>query len=213
MNVPTRPSLIAMLGDPANPSAWEMFYAQYASLVIGFARDRGIDAEGARDVLQETMIVVMRKLPTFEYDPSRGRFSNWLLTIVSRKISEARRRRRTEPHLSLDESATEDVVAMDELVAQEDHPDADLERAWRLKLLEEAIQRVLSDPHTRPESVAVFRACALEGEPAADVAARFRLKPNAVYQIKNRLFARVQSLLEDLEEGMSMDTHADEDTP
>jgi DNA-directed RNA polymerase specialized sigma24 family protein len=61
--------------------------------------------------------------------------------------------------------------------------------------------------------VAVFRACALEGEPPAQVAERFQLKPNAVYQIKNRLFARVQTILGDLEEGTRTDANACEDMP
>jgi len=206
MNVVTRPSLLAKLSQPSDASAWELFYSQYAKLILGFAIDRGIDQEGARDVLQETMIVVMRKVPTFEYDPGRGRFSNWLLTIVDHKIREARRRKRAELYLSLDEAKEKNETGIDEVAAEDAQAEASLERAWRSKLLEEAIRLVLSDPHTRPESVAVFRACALDGEAPAEVALRFKLKPNAVYQIKNRL-DRGSAAVHGSDQGMRSASH------
>jgi RNA polymerase sigma-70 factor (ECF subfamily) len=199
MDLGTQRSLLERLSAAAAEGDWELFYAKYAAVILSFAQKQGLDEHGARDVLQETMLVVMRKLPQFSYDPAKGRFRNWLLSIVANKVREARRRAHSERFVSLDadaesgEGAREPAVAA---VAAEE-----LESSWRQSLLEEALRRLLEDPHTKPESVAVFRACAMEELPVAQVAAQFGLKENAVYQIKNRLMNRLRALLAELEEG------------
>ena len=40
-----------------------------------------------RDVLQNVFISVHRQIRRFEYDPERGLFRNWLITIVLRQIN------------------------------------------------------------------------------------------------------------------------------
>lgn len=199
MDIATQKSLLQRLSVASQEGDWELFYAKYAAVILSFAQKQGVDEHGARDALQETMLVVMRKLPQFSYDPAKGRFRNWLLGIVANKVREARRRAHAERFVSLDtesesgEHAREPAVGA---VAAEE-----LESSWRQSLLEEALRRLLEDPHTKPETVAVFRACALEERPVAEVAAQFALKENAVYQIKNRLMNRLRALLAELEEG------------
>ena len=147
-------------------------------------------------------MVVMRKLNGFDYDARQGRFRNWLLTIVSFKVREARRRAHVDRLLSMDAPAAEGGESWHERFASEEsQADGNLEATWRQSLLEAALKVVLTDPRTRPETVAVFRACALEGRPVAEVAAQFELKENAVYQIKNRMMARVTELITSMEEG------------
>lgn len=199
MDIATQKSLLERLSAASREGDWELFYTKYAAVIVSFAQKQGLEEHGARDVLQETMLVVMRKLPSFAYDPERGRFRNWLLSIVANKVREARRRTHAGRFVSLDagkesgETYPEPAVSA---VASEE-----LESSWRQSLLEEALRRLLEDPHTKAETVAVFRACALENRPVAEVAAQFGLKDNAVYQIKNRLMNRLRSLLAELEDG------------
>jgi DNA-directed RNA polymerase specialized sigma24 family protein len=40
--------------------------------VLGYARKLGLDDVSSQDVLQETMVALMRVLPGFQYDPRRG---------------------------------------------------------------------------------------------------------------------------------------------
>ena len=199
MDPGTQRSLLARLTAASAEGDWELFYAKYAAVIVSFAQKQGLDEHGARDVLQETMLVVMRKLPQFSYDPAKGRFRNWLLGIVANKVREARRRAKAERFVSLDADAESGEgtrePAVKALAAEE------LESSWRQSLLEEALKRLLQDPHTKPETVAVFRACAMEEQPVAAVAAKFGMNENAVYQIKNRLMNRLRAMIAELEEG------------
>jgi RNA polymerase sigma-70 factor (ECF subfamily) len=201
MDLGTQKSLLERLATAPREGDWELFYAKYAAVILSFAQKQGLEEHGARDALQETMIVLVRKLPTFTYDPAQGRFRNWLLTIVANKVREARRRAHAERLVSLDAQSADDTALHERLPAESMHGVEAVEAAWRQSLLEEALRRVLEDPHTKAETVAVFRACALEGRPVADVAAAFGLKENAVYQIKNRMMTRLRELLAELEAG------------
>lgn len=202
MDLATRLSLLERLKHGGANADWEHFYKKYSGVILSFARKRGLDEHGACDVLQETMMVVMRRIPTFEYDAAQGLFRNWLLTIVAHKVRESRRRSHVDRLLSMDALPAEGSESLHERLASEE-PGAseNLEDAWRQSLIDEALQRVLTDPRTKPETVAVFRACALEGRPVADVAAEFGLKENAVYQIKNRLMTRLNEIIAAMEGG------------
>lgn len=198
MDLATQASLLARLSSASREGDWELFYAKYAMVIVSFAQKQALDEHGARDVLQETMLVVMRKLPQFTYAPEKGRFRNWLLSIVANKVREARRRSRAHRLVSLEATESGEPLHEPSVEAQ---ASGELEAAWRQSLLEEALRRLLDDPHTKPETVAVFRASAMAGRPVAEVAAQFGLKENAVYQIKNRLLTRLRALLAELEDG------------
>ena len=145
-------------------------------------------------------MVVMRRLPSFEYQPERGRFRNWLLTIVVNKARNAKRRAHEDRMLSLDTSTDdEETTPLDRIASTAATADAQLDANWRQSLLEEALHRLLNDPRTQPETVAVFRAVAIDGRPVPEVAAEFNMKENAVYQIKNRLMTRLQGLVAEME--------------
>ncbi len=202
MDLATRLSLIERLKDAPGNADWQHFYTKYSAVILSFARRQGADDHTAEDVLQEAMMVVMRKLPTFDYDAQQGRFRNWLLTIVTHKVREARRRAHVDRMLSLDAPDGGDAEAWEEKFAAENPgAGAGVEEAWRQSLIEEALQRVLGDPRTKPETVEIFRAVALEGRPATEVAAQFGLKENAVYQIKNRMMTRLTEIVRAMENG------------
>ncbi len=199
MDLATQKSLLQRLSDASQDGDWEVFYAKYAAAIVSFAQKQGLDEHGARDVLQETMLMVIRKMPQFRYDPAQGRFRNWLLGIVANKVREARKRAKPGRFVSLDAETETGEKIREPAVASS--AAEDVEASWRQSLLEEAFRRLLEDPYTKPETVEVFRAVAMEGRAVGEVAAQFGLKDNAVYQIKNRLMNRLKALLAELEDG------------
>ena len=200
MDLATRLSLLHRLKEGSANADWEHFYKKYSAVILSFAQKQGLDEHSASDALQETMMVVMRKLPTFDYDAQKGRFRNWLLTIVANKVREARRRAHHDKLISMDGLPADGADSLHEKLATEEPGASEsVEDAWRQSLIEEALKLVLIDPRTRPETVDVFRACALEGRPVAEVAARFGLKENAVYQIKNRMMNRLKEFMAAME--------------
>src|SRR5271165_2382604 len=77
----TRPSLLLRLRNGSDADAWRTFIGIYAPLVYGFARRHGLQDADASDLTQEVSGEVCRAIRSFEYQPERGRFRDWLLVI------------------------------------------------------------------------------------------------------------------------------------
>jgi len=189
----TQETLIERLATQSLDRDWERFYRQYWAVILSFAQRQGLDQAAAGDVLQETMLLLMRKLPDFKYEPARGRFRNWLLTLVAGKVRDARKRAAAQPTLSLHEPGPNGSGALETtLAAPECGAAEDLDRAWQQAVAEEALRRIRCEPHIKPETLAVFQAYAVEGATAGEVATRFGIKENAVYQIRSRIVERLR---------------------
>lgn len=189
--ITTSESLLGRLKALDRHDAWQEFYRLYWGAILRYARKLGLDEHGAQEVLQETMVALMRILPGFAYDRRKGRFRNFLLTIVHRKSLAALRRTRRERDTRAPWEDGEDAQAVDE---REENGGADIEAraAWREALVAEAVRELRADPALEGHTFAVFEAYVLEKKSAAEVAAEFSLKPNAVYQIKDRLLRRIE---------------------
>jgi RNA polymerase sigma factor (sigma-70 family) len=187
--VETNESLLQRLRSGNAHEAWREFYDIYWGAILRYARKLGLNAHQSEDVLQETMVALMRILPDFAYDPGRGRFRNFLLTIVHRKSLAILRGTRRQAV-----TGSNDVAA--------DHPDLSVEgdsrlqteaiANWREAIYAEALRRLRDDAALGEGTFAIFHAYAIEEKPASDVARHFGVKENAVYQIKNRLLRRLQ---------------------
>lgn len=187
----TRTSLLERVSLSENP-AWEEFYSIYWGPIIRYARKLGLQESEAHDVLQETMVALMGILPKFQYDRKKGRFRNFLLTIVHRKCLAVHRKTKRKAEVALDAPQGEGGLApIDRLAGQAENMAPD-ESAWREALMLEAMKRLEADPRIKPDSLAAFRAYVVEGQAAADVATAFGIKENALYQIRSRLIKKLQ---------------------
>ena len=136
------------------------------------------------DIVQDAFLAVRSALPGFRYDPARGRFRAYLRSVVRNLVL---RRRESAARASRDAALFADLAgaggsgaAGGELALQ----------IWSL-----ALARVLRSGRFSPNTVAAFRRVALEETPVAAVAEEFKLKPNAVYQLKNRVLRAVAAEL------------------
>lgn len=190
----THRSLIDRLRDPDDHPTWMEFYKVYWEVVVRYGRKLGLSEADAHDVLQETMVALVRILPGFRYDPALGRFRNFLLTIVHRKALAALRRAARRPSISLDaEGQDGGTPLVDRLPAPPaaEPGAADRER-WRQAIVEKALGELRSNPDIGERTLAVFEAYGIRSRPCAEVAATFGIKENAVYQIRNRLLRQLQ---------------------
>lgn len=190
----TRSSLLERLKTSPAEADWETLYRTYCGVILGYARKVGLGEHAAEDVLQETMVTLMRLLPAFQYDPKRGKFRNFVFTITHRAAQVTLRRARRHHTISLDEAGDEDQPPLGDTLPDErtEAPSDGLEVNWRLSLQEEALRRLLSDPTVKGQTLGVFQAYVFERQPAEAVAARFGISKNNVFQIKNRLIKRLQ---------------------
>lgn len=93
--IPTRQSLLTRLKNWDDQEGWREFFETYWRLIYGVARKAGLNDAEAQDVVQETVIAIAKKMKTgqFKYDPLRGSFKAWLLTLTQWRISDQLRKR------------------------------------------------------------------------------------------------------------------------
>ena len=167
-------------GDDA--AEWARFVELYTPVIRQFATTReDIGATDADDVVQEIFVRLVNVLRAGTYRPEKGRFRAYLGAMVRRLLIDRHRR-------AIARGAGENVPAEDvELLSET--PDAAAYVDMRLATARHAaaVDHVLSRTMLDARTVAAYRAYALDGEPAAAVAARLGLTPNTLRQIKFRV--------------------------
>jgi len=196
----TRRTLLWRMRDPHAERAWEEFYQMYWAVIVRYAQKMGLNEAEAQDVLQETMMVLLRILPQFQYDPAKGKFRNFLLTIVRRKALAAWRRAAARGEVSFDTCPHDDGLSPADTLSDENivAPSDTDQRRWRESIQEQALQRIRDDASVQGRTWDVFQAYVLDQLPVAEVVQRFGMKKNAVYQIKNRMIKRLKEEVERL---------------
>src|ERR1700734_3990453 len=109
--LPTRQSLLSRLKDWDDQESWRSFFDAYWRLIYNAAIKSGLNDAEAQDVVQATLISVMKSMPHFQYDSTKGSFKGWLLSLTKWRIADQFRKRqraiepRTRPPTRSDESA------------------------------------------------------------------------------------------------------------
>ncbi|MFT5495550.1 MAG: RNA polymerase sigma factor (sigma-70 family) [Kiritimatiellia bacterium] len=186
------------LGDAEQD--WERFYYAYAEMIVRYARKLGLDENAANDVLQDTMVALMSALKKFEYDPRRGKFRSFLFTIVRRSTFRRINRNIRRKEVSTDAPFAENEGSLMDILAAPEGPtvsDQD-EQQWRQSIMEHCLDVIRSDPKVQKDTIDIFIAYVVEEASVKEVAQRFKLSENNVYQIKNRMMKRLQQEVEKL---------------
>ena len=170
----TPSSLIRRVRDPTDAESWREFVALYEPLLLSYVRSLGVPMEDARDVVQDVFARLVRALPEFELDHTRGRFRTWLRQVANSAIADWARRKR---HQAKEEEAWRDRLAAMENASGEES-DADWEAAHHKRVLDFVLSRVRTE--TQPKTWACFEQHALQGRPSADVGAELGPTTNAV---------------------------------
>jgi RNA polymerase sigma factor (sigma-70 family) len=176
-------------GDDA--AEWARFVELYTPVIRAFICAReDIGEADADDAVQEIIVRLVGVLRAGTYRPEKGRFRAYLGTMVRRLLIDRHRRA-----LARGAGATisaDDVEILDETPDAAAYVDMHLMEARHVAAVEHVLSRTMLDART----VAAYRAYALNGEPAGEVAARLGLTPNALRQIKyrvGRMIAAVES--------------------
>jgi RNA polymerase sigma-70 factor, ECF subfamily len=177
-------SLLQRLRAPST-TAWPEFVALYTPLLYSWARRLGLKADTAADLLQDVFVVLVEKLPLFEYDPNL-RFRGWLWIVCKNKwLAHKRRVRLVEQPLGLEHL---DDMDTDNNVQEWQ------EEEYREQITASALRILRSEFHTTTWQA--FWAVVVEGQGAAEVAADLGLTVNAVHVAKSRVLKRLREKLE-----------------
>ena len=147
----------------------------------------------ADEVIQETLIELIRVFPVYRYSPSeKGHFHNYLTGVLRHRA--LRMIGETSARALRQRKYAEDTV-VDGLRSATPDDDA----TWRASLMEIALQQLLSDQTIHERTRLVFARIAVNGEKPDDVAASFGITRNAVDQMKSRMKTRLKELVAALE--------------
>jgi RNA polymerase sigma-70 factor (ECF subfamily) len=178
----THTTLLKRLSEGEDRAAWREFCDRYGDLIRGFARRAGCDDHDADDVVQDVLTALVKAMPAFRYDRSKGSFRGYLKTIVVRSVS--RRRCQKDPTRSL--PAAEEVV-----------DDATTEAQWELEWRQYHLRLAMSsiDTEFSVQDRAAFHRYARQGRDAKETANELGLTIDQVYQAKSRVLRRLAALV------------------
>lgn len=174
----------------AHEGAWERFVQIYSPLVYSWCRRSGLDAESSQQVSSDVFNVVFLKLDQFR----PGRFRSWLRTIVRSKLVDLARLRNSDSagvggsthRRAIEASPTPEALDEDEL---QDAREVSF-------IFKQAVQLIKDEfPSHYWE---IFQAYVIDDVATEDVAKRFEVSRDLVYQVKRRVITRLRSELSGL---------------
>ena len=186
----TSTTLLRDLAADTQHIRWTEFYNRYRPLMLEYMGNRFPNLN-ADEAIQDTLIALTKVLPDYRYVPGeKGAFHNYLIGILKRKallmIQAACRRSEQEQR----------YAEKREFPTSEQDPG---EQIWRESLMEIALQQLLADESIHGRTKQVFKRIAVNGEKPEDVARSFGITRNAVDQMKNRMVAKLRTIVAELE--------------
>ncbi|MDA1052076.1 MAG: sigma-70 family RNA polymerase sigma factor [Planctomycetota bacterium] len=183
----TSATLLLRLKDGGDEADWRRFMNLYTPLLYYWATRNGLQAADAADLVQDVLVLLVKKLPEFTYD-EQGSFRGWLRTVTLNRLRDLQRRR--------GETTLEDGEWPIDQAAEEDTRDAFWEVEYRQHLVARALEvmRDSFEPTT-------WKACwemVVKGKKAAQVGAELGISEGAVYVAKSRVVKRLRKELEGL---------------
>lgn len=179
-------SLLDRLARQNAADDWAALVAIYRPLLTAWVRPHVPQSTDADDVVQETLTVVVQKLPEFRHNGSAGAFRAWLRAILVHKLLQLRRVRGQNPE-TID---TGDGLTLSQL----EQPDSEAARRWDAEHDRHVLGRLLDRLRGEftPVTWEAFRLYALEGQAPAAVAAGLGITTNAVFIARSRILKRLR---------------------
>jgi RNA polymerase sigma-70 factor (ECF subfamily) len=198
--IPTRESLLSRLKDWGDQEGWRVFFETYWKLIYNSAIKAGLTDAEAQDVVQETVISLMKSMPRFEYNPERGSFKSWLLQLASwRARDQFRKRQRGIEYVeNTDESQMESRKVMADPLTEAaiSELESEWEKEWENNLWEAAIERVKKKAdHKQYQAFDLYM---LRKWPVLKVAGTLKMNVGSVYLAKHRIGNLIKAEIHDL---------------
>ncbi len=203
--IPTQHSLIVRIQAGGSDGDWRNFYNLYERPILAFAASHSLSEAECADVLQETMIKMLR-VGFARFDPAKGRFTGFLFHVARCCVVDALRRRgrRESRHISIDLMPGSGLTES-QMTDGSDGPADRAQRAGELALIFRALDLLVEKQSFRPRTVSVFKAVTIEQRNPQEVADEFETSVGNVYEAKRAVLARLRRVLQALDRGADME--------
>jgi RNA polymerase sigma factor (sigma-70 family) len=178
--VPTSVSLLERLRAAPAEADWRRLVQLYEPFVRRWLRDPRLHAD-RDDLVQDVLATLVRELPAFERR-REGSFRAWLRAVAVNRYHLWQRQR---PHRA---------GPADGDLAQLADPHSALSRRWDAEHDEHVLRRLFEvlEPEFSAHTWTAFRRLAIDGAPAAAVAAELGTTANAVLLAKSKILRRLR---------------------
>ncbi len=188
----TRQSLLLRLGQRSN-DAWAEFLQIYEKAIYEFCRKRGLQDADSRDVTQDVLAAVDKRVESWDDDANRGKFRGWIFK-VARNMAVDKFVERSKKAAASGDSQVARMLA--------EWPESGEEQStafwmeYRRMLMHWAAEQV--QPQVSETAWKSFWLTAIEGRKTDEVAAELSTTVGNVYTAKCRVFARIRKVITQL---------------
>jgi RNA polymerase sigma-70 factor (ECF subfamily) len=190
----TRASMFSGLRDAHDDRAWEAFVRRYEPLIRASCRKMRLSQNDEDEVTQTVLIRLLDAMPKFDYEPTGGRFRDWLARLARNKVIDFWRREKRRRNdrgsgaawvrAALDEVPVPAGAELHEMVRELE------EQGRRDHLFRQACERVKR--RVRAHTWEAFRLTTLDRQKGAVVADRLGMSVDAVYMAKDRVLKMIR---------------------
>lgn len=179
----TRKELLNALKRNENV-AWEKFLDFYGPLITLRGKDFGLTPQEVEELRQDVCVSIFTKNSIDAYDPSKGRFRDYLRGILT--------------HRALDIVARREPVRdpRPDLPSEEDDSKR-FEQEWREFVFEKALKEV--QERCDDLTFMAFQLHAMHGLPAKEVAQQLKITEQKVFLSSSRITQRLKEAVKNLE--------------
>jgi len=189
------PANVALAGsylrDPGSASpdaqlAWKDFHTAADPTIRAFAARFFKSSSDIDDCCQEVWMDLVRNLPDFDFDQTRGKLTSWLFTVVRNKATDMVRRQARRP-------AEPITTALDHPDRDTEDPSDSLARKASIDSVRTALNELKS--RTSDENYQLLHMRHVEGRDVADVAEALGISPSQVWAREHRLKGKLRKML------------------
>ncbi len=192
----TRLTLLSRVRDTGDLAAWQEFESTYREMLVRFCLSQRVQHADAEDVVQVVFSNLAKTLPTFAYDPGRGRFRDYLFRATRNAISGLFARKR--PMTGVEGLSELGTGACCDAHESSSSPSPAEDQAWEREWVAHHYRRALAMVRSQFEerSISLFERN-VSGVPVSLLAQEYGMSEEAVYKVRQRVRARMQELIEE----------------
>lgn len=196
--IPTRKSLLSRLKNLNDQDSWAEFFNTYWKLIYGVARRAGLADADAQDVVQETVILVSKKMPEFNYDPA-GSFKAFLLRATQWRINDQLRKcQRAAARVAARTDTTTGTSPVERIPDPESFKLEEVwDEEWEKNLFETAVERVRRQVNAKQYQI--FDLYVIKQRPVREVARMLGVSVGRVYLAKCRVLTLIKREVKNLQ--------------
>ena len=185
----TSASLLESLRAGSGQESWDTLVRLYSPLIRGWLVRNGAPPNEIDDVVQEVLVVVVRRVSEFKRQSHAGSFRGWLRQIAVNCLRDHWRRKGKQPTTP---GGSDFRLVIDQLADAR----SSISKLWDrehdefvTKYLLEQVSQQVSSTHWQ-----AFQRFVLDGLSADEVAQELNMSANAVFIAKSRVINKLRAL-------------------